>query len=94
MRTCRIWNFAVPVDHRVKVKQCEKRDKYLDLTRELKKLWNIKVTIIPNAIGALGTATKGLVQGLEDLEITGRVETAQTTALFRSTRILRSVLET
>ena len=32
-------------------------------------------------VGALGTVTKGLVQGLEDLEIRGRVETIQTTTL-------------
>ena len=35
--------------------------------------------VITNVIGALGTATKGLLQGLEDLEIRGRVETIQTT---------------
>ena len=57
-------NFAVPADHRVKLKECEKRDKYLDLARELKKLLDIKVTIIP--IGVLGTVTKGLAQGLEE----------------------------
>ena len=28
--TCRIVNFAIPADHRVKLKECEKRDKYLD----------------------------------------------------------------
>ena len=33
--------------------------------------WNIKVTVIPILIGALGTVTKGLVQRLEDLEIRG-----------------------
>ena len=33
---------------------------YLNLARELKKLWNIKVTIIPIVIGAFGTVTKGL----------------------------------
>ena len=40
----------------------------MDLARELKtnKLWNIKVTVIPIVIGALGTITKWLVQGLED----------------------------
>ena len=27
----------VPVDHRVKLKECEKRNKYIDLARELKK---------------------------------------------------------
>ena len=51
-----------------------KRDKYLDLAKELKKLWNMKVTIIPIVIGARGTVSQGLVQGLEDLEITRRME--------------------
>ena len=48
-----------------------------------KKLWNIKVTVMPIVNGAFGTVTKGLIQGLEDLEIRGRVETLQTTALLR-----------
>ena len=30
-------DFAVPVDNKVKIKESEKRDKYLDLARELKK---------------------------------------------------------
>ena len=54
----------------------------------------MKATVILIVIGALGTVTKGLVEGLEDLKITGRVETVQTTALLRSARILRRVLET
>ena len=37
-------------------------------------MWNIKVTIIPIVIGALGTATKWLIQGQEDLEITEQME--------------------
>ena len=64
------------------------------LARELKKLWNMKVTIVPIVIGPLGTITKGLFKGLEDLEVGGRVETIQTTALLRTARILRRVLET
>ena len=87
-------DFAVPADHRINLKACEKKDKYLDLARELKKLRNMKVTIVPIVIGALGTITKGLWVGLEDLEIGRRVETIQTTALLRTARILRWVLET
>ena len=56
-------------------------------------MWNIKVTLIPIAISALGTVTKILIQGLEDLEIKGRVESIQTTAFLRSARILRRVLD-
>ena len=70
-----------------------KKDKYLDLARELKKLWNIKVTIVSIVIDALGTITKGLLKGLGNLEVGGRVETIQTTALLRTARILRRVLE-
>ena len=54
----------------------------------------MKVTIVPIVIGALGAWTKGLLKGLEDLEIGGRVETIQTTALLRTARILKRVLET
>ena len=94
MKICKIVNFAVPVDHRIILKESEKKDKYLDLAREMKKLWNMKVTIVQIVIGALGTITKGLLKGLEDLEIGRRVETIQTTALLRTARILRRVLET
>ena len=93
-RTCKIVDFAIPVDHRIKLKESEKKDKYLDLARELKKLWNMQVTIIPIVIGAFGTVTKGLLKGLEDLQVGGRVDSTQTTALLRTARILRRVLET
>ena len=44
----------------------------------------MKVTIAPIVIGGLGTITKGLLKGLEDLEVGGRVETIQMTALQRT----------
>ena len=36
-RIFKIVDFAVLADHRIKLKECEKKDKYLDLPRELKK---------------------------------------------------------
>ncbi len=66
----------------------------MDLARELKKLWNMKVKIIPIVIGAFGTITKGLIKRLEDVEIRGLVETIETTVLLRTARILRRILET
>ena len=54
----------------------------------------MKVTILPIMIGAFGTVTKGLLKGLEDLEVGGRVKTFQTTTLLGTARILRRVLET
>ena len=53
----------------------------------------MKLTIIPIVIGAFGPVGKGLLKGLEDKEVAGRVETIQTTALLRTARILRRVLE-
>ena len=54
----------------------------------------MKETIVPIVIGAFGTITKGLLKSQEDLEVDGRVETIQMTALLRTARILRRVLET
>ena len=87
-------NFAVPADHRVKLKESEKKDKYLDLARELKKQKDTKEMLISIIIVALDTVTKKFIQGLEDLELRGRVETIRTIALLKSARILRRVLET
>ena len=47
-----------------------------------------------NLIGAFGMVTKGLLKGLEDLEVGDQVETIQKTALLKTARILRRVLET
>ena len=33
---CKIVDFAVPADHKINLKESEKKDKYLDLARELK----------------------------------------------------------
>ena len=93
-RTCSIVKFAVPVDHRLKIKKCEKRDKYLHLAREQRKLWNMRVTAISIIIGALRTVLKGLERGLENFEIWRRIETIQTTTILKSAKILRRLLET
>ena len=52
-------DITIPADHRVKLRESKKKDKYLDLARELKKLWNMKLTVISIVIGALGTVTNG-----------------------------------
>ena len=81
-------NFVVTANHRVKIKDNKKIDKYLNLARELKKLWKMRVTMIPTVIGVLATVLKGLERGLEELGIEERAETIQITALLRSVKIL------
>ena len=58
------------------------------------KTWNMKVIIMPIVMGAFSAVTKGLLKELEDLKVGGRMGTIQTTALLRTARILRRVLET
>ena len=60
-------DFSIPADHRLKLKESEKKDKYLGLARELKKLWNMKVMVILVLIGTFSTVTKGLLEGLKEL---------------------------
>ena len=54
----------------------------------------MQVKIIPIVISMFIKVTKGLLNGLENLEIGGGVETIQTTVLLKTARILRRVLET
>ena len=76
-RTYCLEDFVIPVDPRVKVKE----NKYLNLAGELRKLWNMKVTVIPVITGSLRMVPKSFVRGLEELEIGGRAETIETTVL-------------
>ena len=85
--------FEVLADHWGKMKDSEKFNIFLDLTRELKTLWSINVTGIPIVVSALGTGPKCLDKRLKELEIRGRIGIIQTTAL-RLALILRRVLET
>ena len=74
-------DFAVLADHRVKIKEGEKKDKYLDVVRKLRKVWKMRMTVISVVIGALGTAPKCLERGLEGLKIRGQIEILQTITL-------------
>ncbi len=68
--TYHLEDFTDPVDPRMKIKENLKIDKYLDLVRELKKLWNMKMTAIIIADEALGTVSKSLEKRL----VNGRLE--------------------
>ena len=64
-KRCHLVDFVVVADHRVKIKE-----KYLDLARELKKLRNMKMTVMPILVGTLGTVHISLKKkSLEKLEI-------------------------
>ena len=64
-------DFVFLADNRVKIKEGEERDQYLDIAWELRKLLNMKATVIPFIIGALGVIPNSLIKGLEEMEIRG-----------------------
>ena len=59
-------DFAIPADHRVRIKESEKIDEYLDLAREMKKLSKMKMTELPIVAGALRSILKNLEKRLRD----------------------------
>ena len=74
-------------------KEKEKVDRYQDLKRELQKLWDMKVKVVPKVIGALGTPSKGIKRRVKELGIKTSIEEVQKTVIMQSARILRNVLE-
>ena len=58
--TCKIIDFAVLGDSRVQEKEKEKIEKYQDLRRELQKIWNVRVKIIPVLLGTARVLRKFL----------------------------------
>ena len=92
--TCKIVDFAVLADLRIKLKECEKKDKYHDLVKELKKTTMERAGDNYNSvIGAFGTVTKGLLKGVKDKEVGASGDYPNIT-LLKTARILRRVLET
>ena len=86
------------MDHKTKIKENSKTDKYLDLAGELKnkqtnKQRKMKVTVIPIVAGATGTVSIVLEKRLGEQDIGGRIDTIQITTLLESARILWRVLE-
>ena len=72
-------DFAVSVDNWVKMNESEMIEKYLDLAREMKRLWNIKVTEMIIVVWAFGTVLKSLEKRGEELR-PEEISKLQTTA--------------
>ena len=89
-----IIDIAVPTDVRVKEKEKEKVEKYQDLKKEIKRLWKLgNVEIVPVVVGALGSVSAEFERWMGKLGITCNVGVMQKSVLFRTTRILRKLLE-
>ena len=90
---CQKIDFTILYDTRVHDKEVEKIEKYLDLARELKKVWNMRVAVVPLVIGDWGTPAKALEKRLKTIGTETKVTELQKTVLIHTSRILRKVLE-
>ena len=61
--------------------------------RELQKIWNVEVKIIPLVVGSLGAISKQFGNRLKRIGITARTAQVQKTVFLGMARILRKVLE-
>ena len=92
-RSCKIIDFAVPGDSRIEEKEKDKIEKYQELGRELQKIWNVKMKIIPVVVGSLGAISKQFDNRLKQIGIAVETAQVQKTVLLGTARILRKVLE-
>ena len=92
-RSCKIIDFVVAGDSRIKEEEKDKIEKYQYLGRDLQKIWNVKVRIIPLVVGSLGAIPKQFGNRLKQIGITVGTRQVQKTVLLGTARILRKVLE-
>ena len=92
-RECKIINKAVPGDQNIKVKELEKITKYQDLRLQVQKLWDVKATVIPIVVGALGTISEELENHLKTIGIPIVISCLQKAALLGTAFILRRVFD-
>ena len=85
---CQIIIFAILFDTRVVDKKVEKIVKYLDLSRELKKMWNMKVIVVSLVVGALVSPAKSLEKRLETIGIETKITELQNYVLIHTSKIL------
>ena len=89
---CPIIDIAIPGDTRMEKKEEEKIEKYQELAFELGRLWEVRTTVIPIVIGALGTITNKLPVYLALIGADLSFETIQKSAILGTGKILRKAL--
>ena len=67
----------------------DKIQKNQDLARELRKIWQVKVKVVPVVVGALGTIPKALGNHRDETGANVRIDWLWKAALLGTARILR-----
>ena len=83
---------AIPADRNSVRKEAEKKLKYNSLCIEVQQMWNLKCTIIPVIIGAIGIVTRSLRKDLEAVPGRHSIDSLQKTAILGTSHVIRKVL--
>ena len=73
-------------------KEAEKILKYIDLTIEIQRMWNVETKVIPVIIGATRTISKSYRKYVSNIPGNNEVKEVQKTAILGTAHILRKVL--
>ena len=93
-RSCAIIDMAIPGDIRVGEQEKEKIERYQEIKREIKRMWNNRsINVIPVVVGALGSTSKKLKKCIVELGVIINTALLQKAALLGTARILRKVLD-
>jgi hypothetical protein len=84
---------AIPADRNCVQKKAGKKLKYKSLCIEIKRMWNLKCTIIPVIIGATGIVKRDLRKNLEFVPGKHSIVSLQKTAILGTSHIIRKVLQ-
>ena len=86
-RTCKIIDFVVPGNSRIEEKEKEKIEKYQYPRRELQKIWNVNMKIIPLVVRSLGAISKQFGNRLKETGIAAEIGQVHETVLLGMARI-------
>ena len=83
-RSCQIIDVEILEDGRVREKKDEKSEKYQDLAREVRRMWDVKSKVKPVVVGALGSVPLRLKDNLKVIDVGISVELMQKCTLLGS----------
>jgi len=84
---------AIPADRNAVQKEAEKKLKYKILCIEIKRMWNLKCTIVPVIIGVTEIVTRSIRKNLETVPGKHSIDSLQKTAILGTSHIIRKVLQ-
>jgi len=90
-KTCVLIDVAIPADRNVVQKEEEKKLRYKSLFIEIKRMWNLKCTIVPVIIGDTGIVKRSSKNNLETVPGKHLIDSLQKTAKLGTSHIMPKV---